>query len=637
MATITVNNTNDSGPGSLRSAIAQAQAGDIIQFNTTLANQSNPTIRLTSGQLNINKSITIDGLIPGTVPTSITISGEDKFRVLEIQVNAQSQPTNTTLKNLNIINGNAQGVAQEGAGGGVRVATFNTLTLENSQINNNKAQYGGGLFAGYQTNTTIINSKFDNNDGTLGSSERGGGAISTDSLTDLKIIDSEFTNNQGINGGAIYSVICDLNVQNSKFINNTSVPGANIDLGPNISNGYGGAIFADGAKSEGTVRTIQINNSLFDGNTAAGQAGGLYLYGYAPDKMIVENSTIINNRVIFNNKGDSYGGGIRPGRNGQFTLKNTTIANNQALSQGGGLWVGETVPMTIINSTISGNRAESEDGKEGFGGGIALANGTTPTNIINTTIANNYAGFLGGGLSAGGTNVTLTNTLLSKNIAFNGGNTWNTNHHTMTQFTDGGGNIQTTELNPNDVKATANIQLVADVLLGDLRTINGVLIHPLLLGSPAIDAGSNINAPTQDQVGQVRPVDGDGNGSVLVDIGAYEFTIQSPTPTPEPTPNTGIVRRGTINNDSLLGAAGNDTLNGLAGNDTLKGLAGNDSMAGGIGNDGYYVGETGDRVVEIVAAGNDRVFSTISYSLPANVERLVLQGTSNTNGTGNSL
>ncbi|MGL6284268.1 MAG: calcium-binding protein, partial [Microcoleaceae cyanobacterium] len=107
-------------------------------------------------------------------------------------------------------------------------------------------------------------------------------------------------------------------------------------------------------------------------------------------------------------------------------------------------------------------------------------------------------------------------------------------------------------------------------------------------------------------------------------------------PTPEPIPNTGVVKNGTINNDSLLGGAGNDTLNGLAGNDTLKGLAGNDSMAGGIGNDGYYVSETGDKVVEIAGAGNDRVFSNISYRLPVNVERLVLQGTSNINGTGNS-
>ena len=75
--------------------------------------------------------------------------------------------------------------------------------------------------------------------------------------------------------------------------------------------------------------------------------------------------------------------------------------------------MGETSPTTITNSTFSGNRSESTDGNSGLGGAITLANGTNLTNIINTTIANNYAGFQGGGFWGGGTNVTLTNTILS--------------------------------------------------------------------------------------------------------------------------------------------------------------------------------------------------------------------------------
>jgi hypothetical protein len=60
LATITVTNTNDSGPGSLRSAIASAAAGDTIQFASSLASQ---TITLTSGQLVINKNLTIDAVV----------------------------------------------------------------------------------------------------------------------------------------------------------------------------------------------------------------------------------------------------------------------------------------------------------------------------------------------------------------------------------------------------------------------------------------------------------------------------------------------------------------------------------------------------------------------------------------------
>ena len=59
--TITVTNTNDSGPGSLRQALADANDGDTINFDGSLKGQS---IALTSGELVIDKSITIAG--PGS-------------------------------------------------------------------------------------------------------------------------------------------------------------------------------------------------------------------------------------------------------------------------------------------------------------------------------------------------------------------------------------------------------------------------------------------------------------------------------------------------------------------------------------------------------------------------------------------
>ena len=58
-ATITVINTNDSGPGSLRQALVDANNGDMINFDAALKGQ---TVTLTTAELVITKNITISGL-----------------------------------------------------------------------------------------------------------------------------------------------------------------------------------------------------------------------------------------------------------------------------------------------------------------------------------------------------------------------------------------------------------------------------------------------------------------------------------------------------------------------------------------------------------------------------------------------
>ena len=64
---------------------------------------------------------------------------------------------------------------------------------------------------------------------------------------------------------------------------------------------------------------------------------------------------------------------------------------------------------------------------------------------------------------------------------------------------------------------------------------------------------------------------------------------------------------------------------------------GADTMVGGAGNDIYFVDNVGDIVFEDPNEGTDAVFSTVNYTLTANVETLVLQGTGNLSGTGNAL
>lgn len=95
--------------------------------------------------------------------------------------------------------------------------------------------------------------------------------------------------------------------------------------------------------------------------------------------------------------------------------------------------------------------------------------------------------------------------------------------------------------------------------------------------------------------------------------------------------------RGLNGNDKLSGGAGADTLEGGAGNDKLDGGTGADSLIGGTGNDGYTVDDADDTIVELADEGTDSVTATISFTLSANLEKLVLGGSVNLSGTGNDL
>jgi hypothetical protein len=115
--TITVTNTNDSGPGSLRQALADVNDGDTINFAVT------GTIGLTSGELLVDKAITISG--PGA--ENLAVNGNAKSGVFHVTGG------NVTISGLTITNGNASG---NGVGGGI-YNDHSTLTVNNSTITGN--------------------------------------------------------------------------------------------------------------------------------------------------------------------------------------------------------------------------------------------------------------------------------------------------------------------------------------------------------------------------------------------------------------------------------------------------------------------------------------------------------------------
>jgi Ca2+-binding RTX toxin-like protein len=95
---------------------------------------------------------------------------------------------------------------------------------------------------------------------------------------------------------------------------------------------------------------------------------------------------------------------------------------------------------------------------------------------------------------------------------------------------------------------------------------------------------------------------------------------------------------GGAGHDVISGSSGNNVLNGGTGNDTLHGgVSGTDTLAGGIGDDTYIVDRTtGITILEAAGGGDDTVRASVTVTLAANVENLVLTGTLAINGSGNT-
>ncbi|WP_339538157.1 Ig-like domain-containing protein [Pseudomonas sp. RA_15y_Pfl2_54] len=137
LATWTATNNLDSGVGSLRTALASAQNGDIVTFNAGM------TVQLNS-ELLINKNITVDGDLNNDGVADVTLDGQYKTRVVEV-----TSGSTVTLDGLVITkglvagNGGNGGAAAAGAmGGGIFNAGI--LTLNNVTVTANAASGGGG-------------------------------------------------------------------------------------------------------------------------------------------------------------------------------------------------------------------------------------------------------------------------------------------------------------------------------------------------------------------------------------------------------------------------------------------------------------------------------------------------------------
>ena len=477
-ATLTVANSNDSGPGSLRQAIADAVPGDIITFSGDM------TIPLAS-ELVISKDLTIDA-----TPNSVIVSGENVTRVFNVTDGT------VAFNHLTIANGNVQTFDCGGypfqCGGGLILQSNDTIhvTVTNSIFSSNQADYGGGIDHQGSGTLVIVDSTFSDNSasskgggihtfsGTLtvtnstfsnNSADWRGGGINQDGGT-VTVTNSTFSDNNANEGGGIYNYIGALTVTNSTISHNSA--------------GWGGGLHTE-------VGTLTVTNSNVINNTASTFGGGIYNAG----KLTVNNNNVAGN--------SSYlGGGIF--NHGEADIANSTFSKNSVSESGGGIYNDDIGILQIVNSTFFGNTADWDSG------GIQSRGGTIT--IDSSTFYQNSAGHIGGGLASYFTSAIVNNTIIADNLGENCDTTMNP--------ILGANNLT------NDSSCGDSFIISSTIRLGTLGDYGGYTqTIPLLSGSSAIDAGNDATCPTTDQRGTTRPQ------GAACDIGAFEY-VESVSPPP---------------------------------------------------------------------------------------------------------
>jgi len=273
-STYTVTTVADSGTGSLRDVITQANttSGNSINFTGLTG-----TILLQSALPAITQSMTITG--PGA--NLLTISGNNLYSVFSVNSGTVglSQLTiaqgNSASNGGAILNFGSLTVSDSAFSGNIAAffggAIFNAgvLTITGSSFSSNSGGDGGGIFS--QASLTVIDSIFSSNSASTGAGATGfGGAIA--STAAATVSNSTFSGNSGAEGGGIYSQ-SGLTVSNSTFSGNTTP-------------GFGGGIYSN------TGGMATANNNIFVSNTALLGAG---------IKGVSGSTTNANNNVFYTN------------------------------------------------------------------------------------------------------------------------------------------------------------------------------------------------------------------------------------------------------------------------------------------------------------------------------------------------
>ncbi len=488
-ATFTVTNLNDSGAGSLRQAVADANVTpgtNTINFTVT------GTITLTTGQMVITNALNIVG--PGQSQLTIDGNSNDRiFRIFSVNGIVCPDPPPGSTDFLVSISGLTlrNGFLPSGSNGGAILART-SLTLDSVTIRDNVAQWGGGVmfFTRYTGQT--------------------------------------------------------LTITNSQFINNVAQP----NIANNGSGTYrgGGALSAADNCGNRTPSAMTITGSTFSGNrinselnASINSGGGAIALDFA-GPVVIQDTRMVDNHADSNPLSFNIGlhAGAISGYASSLTIRRSEIAQNSADYVGGvGAFnadpnlqgAGSAMQFTIVDSTVSGNVAHQTIG-------AIIAFGNVAAAIANSTVASNVADWLSHDPNdsrvtgivvytdatdpPSGSNATPPTLQLISSIVAGGQSSspdigaW----QVPVPFSVTASNSLVQFLDPNVVLAGTGNLVGVSPQVGPLAFNGGpTRTQALLAGSPAINAGSNPMGLTTDQRGAgFRRTIG-----TATDIGAFEF------------------------------------------------------------------------------------------------------------------
>lgn len=366
-----VNNTNDSGDGSLRQALVDAVEGDTITFDLP----ANAVITVSSA-LTVTAAITIDG----TTAANLTLTGAGLTRVFSV-----TAP-------LHLLGLTVTGGAVAGPGGGLYSTSAVTLTGV-TFMSNTAAGRGGGLYT--LATLTAAASHFLTN---TAQGARGGGAYAEG---DAALTGGLFLNNRttGVSSAGGLGVGGQGTLTGTQFLSNTAgdaagglrVIGAasltSVEFRGNVAGALGGGLLVGGAAT--------LSDTVFVANRAATNAGGAQFNSAA---------TLLGGSFV-SNTASANGGGVFAGAG--LVFSGTQFISNTATTDGGGLYV--VGGLAVGEGAYLYHNLAGDDG-----GGLVAFSGAylTATQFLSNTALGD-----GGALQLEGGDGRLVNLLAARNSA----------------------------------------------------------------------------------------------------------------------------------------------------------------------------------------------------------------------------